>query len=84
MTCQACLELDPFLGYVATGDCGESCTFGVSEIVTADHFAGPVCETFRATVLRVFGPGGSRSLVPRGTEAFIPWEIGPRGAPFEP
>lgn len=84
MTCAAELELVPFVGYVARGTCGESCSFTVSEIVGPRHFDGPVCEEFRKLVMGAFGPGGPRTLVPRGTEAFLPHTMGSREEPFRP
>ena len=84
MACAVELELVPFTGYTAKCRCGYVCSFGVSEVVGPQHFSGPVCNEMRAMVLEVFGPGGPRTLVQKGEEAFVPATMGTREEDFRP
>jgi hypothetical protein len=85
MPCAPALDLTP-QGYIVTGTCtyaddGVSplggkprcvARFAPSQVVDGSCFSLGACEAFRERVLRVFGPGGSRSLVERG-EAPLPY-----------
>jgi len=48
--------------YVCTGGCGERVTFGVSQVLGPEDVPRRACTMFRRTLLRAFGPRGSRRL----------------------
>lgn len=72
--CVPALELAPS-GYIARGECGETCTFLANEIVTERHFSADACAMFRARVIQVFGSGGRRTL---DEPPYLPYELGSR------
>jgi hypothetical protein len=70
-----CLQIQsiPFQGHVALGMHGEKVEFRHSQIITPDMIPEGACKQFRETLLKVFGPGGSRNL--QG-DAFMPTSLG--------
>jgi hypothetical protein len=69
------VELGPS-GYTARGRCGEEVVFRPNVVLTPLHLEGAGCDGFRDRLLDVFGDGGSRSMVPRGTPGFLPYVFG--------
>jgi hypothetical protein len=60
-------------GYTARGRCGEEVVFRPNVVLTPAHLENAGCNGFCERLLEVFGPGGSRSMVPKGTTPFYPW-----------
>ena len=52
------------------GVCSASIT--VNEVVRPKHFSPKACSGFKERVTDIFGPGGNRRLVPKGTVGWLP------------
>lgn len=78
--CGVVQQLEPFVGYVLTGSCGERLEVGVSEVLEESRLPESACAEFRRRALAAFGPGGGRSLVRE--EVYDPALDPPLGRPM--